>query len=96
MAAITKKPIKPSLTPCCFSNSAPYFALSSLIGSISTSLNVVNIAVSCLTVRSLLAIVARSLDIGTRFSSLDSEKAIFVSADVFSILFKSSVGFLFK
>ena len=72
-AAITKNPINPSLTPCSFSNSAPYLDLSSLIGCISTSLKVVNIAVSCLTDSNLFAIVALNLLIGTLFSSLESE-----------------------
>ena len=39
------------------------------MGCISTSLNVVNIAVSCLTLNSLFAMVARNLDIGTLSSS---------------------------
>ena len=46
------------------------------MGSISTSLNVVSIAVSCLTDTSLLAIVDLSLDIGTLFSGLSSLEVI--------------------
>ena len=65
--------MNPSFTPCSAEKSSPYFALKSLIGFKSTSLNVVSIAVSCLTVNNLLAIVERNRDIGTLSSNLSIE-----------------------
>src|SRR5450830_1569520 len=67
-AALTKNDIKPSLTPCSFSNLSLYLLRNSITGAMLTSLNVVKIAlVDCDWTRRS-AIRARKRLIGTRSS----------------------------
>src|SRR5207253_5252700 len=67
-AALTKNPMKPSLTPCSFSKRSLYLLRSSMIGCMLTSLNVVRIAaVDCDCTRRS-ATRWRKRDIGTRCS----------------------------
>ena len=66
--ALTKKPMKPSFTPCFFSNSSLYSLRSAMTALMSTSLKVVSIAaVFCASFRRR-AMVWRSRVIGTRSS----------------------------
>ena len=69
--ANVKNDIKPNPTPCLFLNSSLYFFLSANIGDISTSLKVVNIAVSFLTVTNLSATLRRSIDNFLRLVSVN-------------------------
>src|SRR5512135_1649148 len=67
-AALTKKDMKPSLTPCSFSNLSLYLLRKSITGCMLTSLNVVRIAaVDCDCTRRS-ATRCRRRDIGTRCS----------------------------
>ena len=67
-AALTKNDIKPSFTPCSFSNLSLYLARKSITGFILTSLNVVKIAFSCCDANKRSATRARKRLIGTRSS----------------------------
>src|SRR5438132_853850 len=67
-AALTKKPMKPSLTPCSFSKRSLYLLRSSMIGCMLTSLNVVRIAAVDCDCTSRSATRWRNRDIGTRCS----------------------------
>ena len=67
--ALTKNPIKPNRVPLwVFSNWSLYCDRNAISGDISTSLNVVSIAVCCVAERSRSAIRARMRVIGTRRS----------------------------
>src|SRR5690606_23822720 len=67
--AFAKKDIKPRPMPCFSLNFSLYFVRISIIGFMSTSLNVVNIAVSFLTVTKRFAIVFLRDDIFSFLSS---------------------------
>src|SRR5476651_868940 len=69
--ALVKNDIKPKPTPCFSLNLSLYLARSSIIGAISTSLNVVSMAVSFLTATKRLATVLRNDDIFSRRSFLE-------------------------
>src|SRR4029453_9412434 len=74
-AALTKKPMKPSLTPYRFSKASRYSLRNCMTALMSTSLNVVSMAaVSCASL-GLLAMVWRSRDMRTRSSRATSPEA---------------------
>src|SRR5476649_1932949 len=66
--ALVKNDIKPKPTPCFSLNLSLYLLRISMIGDISTSLKVVNMAVSFLTATKRLATVLRNGDIFSRRS----------------------------
>src|ERR1700761_4080945 len=68
--ALVKNHMKPKPTPCFSLNLSLYLLRISMIGDISTSLKVVNIAVSFLTATKRLATVLRNDDIFSRRSLL--------------------------
>ncbi len=68
-AALTKKLMKPILTPCSFSNFSWKRFLISITGAMFTSLNVVRIALLACDCSSRSATRARSRLIGTRCSA---------------------------
>ena len=74
-AAFTKKPMKPSRTPCFFSNRSLYLARASITALISTSLNVVSIAALFCASFSRRAIVWRRRVMRTRSSLRPVEAA---------------------
>ena len=74
-AALTKKDMKPSFTPCSFSKRSLYFARISITGAMLTSLKVVRMAaVDCDCTRRS-AMRARRRDIGTRCSGRPARMA---------------------
>src|SRR5882762_6269494 len=68
-AALTKNDMKPSLTPCSFSNRSLYLLRRSMTGCMLTSLNVVRMAAVDCDCTSRSATRWRSRDIGTRCSA---------------------------
>ena len=75
ITALVKKPMKPSFTPCFFSNTSLYWLRRSITALMSTSLNVVSMAaVFCASFRRR-AMVWRSFVIFTRSSRAASSGA---------------------
>ena len=71
VTALVKKLMKPNPTPCASRKASLYFARRSITGFMSTSLNVVNMAVSFLTPTKRSATLRRSMDIFSRRTSRD-------------------------
>ena len=78
--AFVKNDIKPNPTPCVSLNLSLYCFLRSIIGFISTSLKVVNMAVSFFTATNLLAIVFLRDDIFSLLTTLSSLTALTTTA----------------
>src|SRR5258707_190216 len=96
-AAFTKNDMKPSFTPCSFSNLSLYLLRRSITGAMFTSLNVVRMALVCCDSSRRSAIRARRRDIGTRcsgrsFSHVSTEAGAFTSGSDGFAAFGAAAG----